>query len=87
MSQLVGFSESEDGMNVVKCALYREKVRVGSLHIHLQEQRLAAIVRTLATKEPTELNGNFTSSDFETRSNHCWMTAQPLGLLVAELPR
>ena len=52
------------GLSVVKWALYREKVRVGRLHIQLQEQRLAAIIVTLATKEPTELDFNFTSSDF-----------------------
>ena len=42
-------------LNVVRWALYREKVRVGSLHIQLREQRLTAIIRILA-KETAELN-------------------------------
>lgn len=80
--QLAGVKESEDGnvgnlfvrLNVVKWALYREKVQVGSLHIQLQEQWLTAIIRILARKEPMELNRNISSSDFETKSHHCWTT-------------
>ena len=91
MSQLVGVKEGEDGnIEETECCevgfVQGESARWESSYT-LQEQRLAAIIRTLATKEPTELNWTFTSSDFETNNDHCWTTAQPLGMLVVEHPR